>query len=110
MLFGQALKGAKDAGMKESDLGCSGLDHRGLVTFKEYWSAAGTTRTTWRTPAVRLSHLLSISTLGRQKRSECLVPGYSADIGRTVSSHIENTTGSRSPFNLLIRQDNRVIV
>ena len=36
MLFGRAIQGAKDTEMKESDLGRSGLDNRGPITFKEY--------------------------------------------------------------------------
>ena len=31
-----AVKGVKDVGMKESDLGRSGFDRRGLITFKEH--------------------------------------------------------------------------
>lgn len=52
MLFWRAIKDAKDAGMEELDLGRSDLDNPGLITFKERWSAARTTLTTWRTPAV----------------------------------------------------------
>ena len=52
MLFWQAIKDAKDAGMEELDLGRSDLDNPGLITFKERWSAVRSTLTTWRTPAV----------------------------------------------------------
>ena len=51
MLLWRAIKDAKDAGMEELDLGRSDLDNPGLITFKERWSAACTTLTTWRTPA-----------------------------------------------------------
>jgi hypothetical protein len=52
MLFWRAINDAKDAGMEELDLGRSDLDNPGLITFKEHWSAARTTLTTWRVPAV----------------------------------------------------------
>jgi hypothetical protein len=52
MLFWRAIKDAKDAGMEELDLGRSDLDNSGLITFKERWSAAPATLTTWRAPAV----------------------------------------------------------
>ena len=52
MLFWQAIKDAKEAGMEELDLGRSDLDNVGLITFKERWSAARSTLTTWRAPAV----------------------------------------------------------
>jgi hypothetical protein len=52
MLFWRAITDAKDAGMEELDLGRSDLDNPGLITFKERWSAASATLTTWRAPAV----------------------------------------------------------
>lgn len=52
MLFWRAINDAKNAGMEELDLGRSDLDNPGLITFKERWSAARTTLTTWRAPAV----------------------------------------------------------
>ena len=55
MLFWQAIKDAKDAGMEELDLGRSDLDNPGLITFKERWSAVGSTLTTWRAPAATAS-------------------------------------------------------
>ena len=51
MLFWRAIMEAKAAGMVEMDLGRSDLDNPGLVTFKERWSAVGSTLSTWRAPA-----------------------------------------------------------
>ena len=55
MLFWQAIKEAKEAGLEELDLGRSDLDNQGLITFKERWSAVSSTLTTWRAPAVTVS-------------------------------------------------------
>ncbi|MGE5709373.1 MAG: GNAT family N-acetyltransferase [Nitrospira sp.] len=55
MLFWQAIKEAKEAGMEELDLGRSNLDNIGLTTFKDRWSAARSTLTTWREPAAEAS-------------------------------------------------------
>ena len=55
MLFWRAIIEAKEAGMEELDLGRSDLDNPGLITFKERWSAASSTLTTWRVPAVTVS-------------------------------------------------------
>ena len=54
MLFWQAIKEAKKAGMEEFDLGRSDLDNSGLITFKEHWSATSSTLTTWRNPTVAM--------------------------------------------------------
>jgi len=54
MLFWRAIKEA-EAGAEELDLGRSDLDNQGLITFKERWSAARRTLTTWRAPAVTVS-------------------------------------------------------
>ncbi|MDH4186405.1 MAG: GNAT family N-acetyltransferase [Nitrospira sp.] len=51
MLFWRAIKAAKAAGMEELDLGRSELDNRGLIRFKERWSAEGVSLTIWRAPA-----------------------------------------------------------
>jgi hypothetical protein len=51
MLFWRAITEAKTAGLEELDLGRSDLDNPGLITFKERWSAARSTLTTWRAPA-----------------------------------------------------------
>jgi CelD/BcsL family acetyltransferase involved in cellulose biosynthesis len=59
MLFWQAIREAKEAGAEELDLGRSDLDHTGLITFKERWSAVSSTVTTWRTPAVTVSPSLA---------------------------------------------------
>ncbi|WP_455388437.1 lipid II:glycine glycyltransferase FemX [Petrachloros mirabilis] len=58
MLFWQAIKDAKEAGMEELDLGRSDLDNVGLITFKERWSATSSTLITWRAPAVTVSSSL----------------------------------------------------
>jgi Acetyltransferase (GNAT) domain len=55
MLFWQAIKDAKHAGMEELDLGRSDLNNTGLISFKERWSAARATLTTWRAPDVSTS-------------------------------------------------------
>jgi hypothetical protein len=55
MLLWRAIQDAKDAGMEELDLGRSDLDNPGLITFKERWSAVGSTLTTWRAPAATVS-------------------------------------------------------
>jgi len=55
LLFWRAITDAKGAGMEELDLGRSDLDNPGLITFKERWSAARTTLTTWRAPAATAS-------------------------------------------------------
>ena len=55
MLFWQAIKDAKHAGMEELDLGRSDLNNTGLISFKERWSAARETLTTWRAPDVNTS-------------------------------------------------------
>ena len=55
MLFWQAIKEAKAAGMEELDLGRADLDNQGLITFKERWSATSSTLTTWRAPLVTTS-------------------------------------------------------
>lgn len=52
LLFWRAIEDAKDAGMEELDLGRSDLDNPGLITFKDRWSAARSTLTTWRAPAM----------------------------------------------------------
>jgi hypothetical protein len=51
MLFWKAIEAAKMAGMEEFDLGRSELDNRGLIQFKERWSAQGMPLITWRAPS-----------------------------------------------------------
>jgi len=55
MLFWVAIKAAKAAGMEELDLGRSELNNRGLLRFKERWSAEGVPLSTWRAPATHVS-------------------------------------------------------
>ncbi len=56
MLFWHAITEAKDAGMEELDLGRSDLDNAGLIAFKDRWSAARSSLTNWRVPAVQGNH------------------------------------------------------
>lgn len=58
MLLWQTIKEAKAAGAEELDLGRSDIDDQGLIAFKERWSAARTTLTTWRAPAMIVSPFL----------------------------------------------------
>jgi Acetyltransferase (GNAT) domain len=55
MLFWEAIKAAKAAGMEELDLGRSELDNRGLIRFKERWSAERISLSTWRAPVTHVS-------------------------------------------------------
>ena len=55
LLFWRAIKEAKDAGMQQLDLGRSGQDNPGLITFKERWSAQSFSLTNWRAPAASLT-------------------------------------------------------
>jgi lipid II:glycine glycyltransferase (peptidoglycan interpeptide bridge formation enzyme) len=51
MLFWQAIREAKSAGMQELDMGRSDRENTGLVTYKERWGAKRSTLTYWRYPA-----------------------------------------------------------
>lgn len=51
MLFWNAIREAKAAGMTELDMGRSEREHSGLVTYKERWGAKRSTITYWRYPA-----------------------------------------------------------
>lgn len=55
MLFWQAIKDAKEAGMEILDLGRSDLDNPGLIMFKERWSTVRSPLATWRAPAATAS-------------------------------------------------------
>ncbi len=55
MLFWQAIKDAKEAGMDVLDMGRSDLDNPGLIMFKERWSTARLPLATWRAPATTAS-------------------------------------------------------
>ncbi|MBX9692904.1 MAG: GNAT family N-acetyltransferase [Cyanobacteria bacterium] len=55
LLLWKAIKAAKTAGMEELDLGRSDLDNRGLIRFKERWSAEGVPLSMWRAPASAVS-------------------------------------------------------
>ena len=55
MLFWQAIKDAKEAGMEVLDLGRSDLDNPGLIMFKERWSTVRSPLATWRAPATTAS-------------------------------------------------------
>ena len=50
MLFWQAIRAARSAGMEELDLGRSDVEDRGLIMFKERWGAQGVRLTLWRNP------------------------------------------------------------
>jgi hypothetical protein len=52
-LFWKTIQEAKNAGMRELDLGRSELNHAGLVDFKDRLGAVKTTLTYWRYPSVK---------------------------------------------------------
>lgn len=51
MLFWNAIREAKAAGMQELDMGRSERENTGLVSYKERWGAKRSTLTYWRYPA-----------------------------------------------------------
>lgn len=55
MLFWQAIRTAKAAGMETLDLGRSDVEDRGLIMFKERWGAESVRLTLWRSPVDKLS-------------------------------------------------------
>jgi len=90
MLFWQVIKAAKAAGMEELDLGRSELDNRGLIRFKERWSAEGIPLSTWRAPA---GAVLSPAVESLKLRMAKMVCAYSPSrllilAGRLLYRHI----------------------
>ncbi len=51
LLFWNAIRDAKAAGIEVFDMGRSDLEDKGLTTFKENWGAVGSTMKYWRYPA-----------------------------------------------------------
>lgn len=89
MLFWQAIKEAKEAGIEELDLGRSDLDNAGLIMFKDRWAAAKSTLTTWRTPAVTVSSLNAQATTWLAKQACAHLPnGVVTLAGRLLYRHV----------------------
>ncbi len=55
MLLWHVIREAKAIGAEGFDFGRSDIDNSGLIAFKEHWSAASSTLTTWRCPAATAS-------------------------------------------------------
>jgi CelD/BcsL family acetyltransferase involved in cellulose biosynthesis len=59
LLFWRAIQDAKKSGISKFDLGRSGADNRGLITFKENWGAVSTPLDYYRLPGRHPFHLHS---------------------------------------------------
>lgn len=89
MLFWQAIKEAKEAGAEELDLGRSDLDNAGLITFKDRWSAARSTLTTWRTPAITVPSPSAHAKVWLAKRAFARLPNSILTLaGRLLYRHV----------------------
>ena len=89
MLFWEAIKSAKEAGMDELDLGRSDLDNPGLITFKERWSAVSSTLTTWRAPAAAASSSFEQTKAWLAKEGFARLPDSALTLaGRLLYRHI----------------------
>ena len=89
MLFWQAIKEAKEAGMEVLDLGRSDLDNPGLITFKERWATASSALATWRYPAVVVSPSIERLKVRLAKEVCAWLPGRVLRLaGRLLYRHI----------------------
>ena len=89
LLFWRAISEAKESGTEELDLGRSDLDTPGLITFKERWSAVGSTLTTWRAPAAAVSPSIEQAKVRLVKDvCACLPNSVLTFAGRLLYRHI----------------------
>jgi CelD/BcsL family acetyltransferase involved in cellulose biosynthesis len=88
MLFWNAIQEAKATGMDDLDMGRSGTENAGLVTFKERWGAERSTVKYWRYP-IQATHSKSESFIKYASRFVPLAPNASLELlGKFLYRHI----------------------